>query len=275
MPKPDLNKLFRKALKASANAKTQRGPLQVNWEKTDTMAVLAGNPNAHVAYQRGSGSLTGIKLPTNKLFRKAIKDTVKRTHVTYKGSSRKPKALGKEKLKETFNVDELAEFFGIPTWESLDDNITSDNGAWSYAHEEALKEGKSEEEAEELAMQAESEERDEYYKKWHDAMESAVEKTLAHINIELTPVKSKGASHDARPYEYKISPKKDWKDSAEQIRDIINGVGMFEFGTLKEFLDSGPYTPREAVLSHLGYANSYADVYGDRSAKDIYHREMR
>lgn len=205
----------------------------------------------------------------NKLFRKALNASAKRTPVAYQGPARKSKALGKEKLKETFNLDELAAFFDIPTWESIDENF-SDSGAWSYAHKEALNEGKSEEEAEELGMQAESDERAEYYNKWHDAMESAVEKTLAHIHMELTPTKT-----GSRPYEYKISPKKDWKDSAEQIRDIINGVGMFGFDTLKEFLDSGPYTPREAVLSHLGYANSYADVYGDRSAKDIYHREMR
>lgn len=261
MPKSDLNKLFRKALKASAT-NPRRGPRRINWEKSDTMGSLAGNPNAYTAYQRGYGSQS-IKVPRQKLFRR---------------KAHKLKALGKEKLKEKFNVNELAEFFDIPTWEDIDENFSdysADNDIWGYAHREALEEGKSEEEAEEIALQAESDARDEYYTKWHDAMISAVEKTMAHIHMDLTPVKPKDSKPGLRPYEYKVSPTKDWKDSADQIRDIINGVGMFGFDTLKEFLDSGPYTAREAVLSHLHYANSYADVYGDRSAKDIYHREMR
>lgn len=40
-------------------------------------------------------------------------------------------------------------------------------------------------------------------------------------------------------------------------------------------LDSGPYTTRQSVLTHLGWIGSYADVYGDYSVKYRVERSMR
>lgn len=44
---------------------------------------------------------------------------------------------------------------------------------------------------------------------------------------------------------------KRWEDAADKIRETINGVGYFTFYSLREFLESGPYTARQAALSHL------------------------
>jgi hypothetical protein len=142
--------------------------------------------------------------------------------------------------------------------------------SYSYAMEEALGEGKSEEEAEEIAQKAESEERGEEYSKWHDAVVETADHVFGKVGIKLVP-----KSNARTPYEYKFVPQKSWKDSANEIREIINGVGYFHFDTLKEFLSSGPYTEREAVLYHLHHAMSYGEVYGDSSPKDIFDRNYR
>ena len=55
----------------------------------------------------------------------------------------------------------------------------------------------------------------------------------------------------------------------------VNGVDYFHFGTLKEFLDSGPYSGREAVLNHIGYIPQWAEVYGDTDARRIYESHVR
>jgi hypothetical protein len=57
--------------------------------------------------------------------------------------------------------------------------------------------------------------------------------------------------------------------------EIVNGVGYFHFDNLKDFLDSGPYTPREAVLSHLHWLKDRAEVYGDVRPNLQYDRAVR
>ena len=53
-----------------------------------------------------------------------------------------------------------------------------------------------------------------------------------------------------------------WRDVAEEMRQLVNGVGYFHFSSLTEFLDSGPYEPEDAVRLHLHYLRRYKEVYG-------------
>lgn len=51
--------------------------------------------------------------------------------------------------------------------------------------------------------------------------------------------------------------------------------GDFHFDSLREFLASGPYTARQAVLSHLGYLKRHPHVYGGPSPRQMYEQHWR
>lgn len=184
------------------------------------------------------------------------------------------------KLEDTKNINQLAGMFGLSDWDKLEDrNVDYFAELGSYAYDEALKEATEDGDAEEVAEEkagkareeAEMEASGELFHQWHNAVMSAVEPLFEVHGLTLTP-KGKKTNH---PYEYKIVPTNDWKEAASKIIGTINGVGYFEFGSLQDFLDSGPYTPREAVLSHLGHITSYPDVYGDLSPERSFERSFR
>lgn len=157
------------------------------------------------------------------------------------------------------NIDQLAAMFGLPSWDKIEE--MNQDYIWESARGA---------ETEEAQQKAEEEASAELYNKWHDAVESAAENLFGLHGLDLV-AKGKGD----RAYEYKIEPKQSWQDAARQIVNTINGVGYFHFNTTKEFLDSGPWTAREAVLEHLGYIKRYSDVYGSDSAKSRFEAAWR
>ena len=173
-------------------------------------------------------------------------------------------------VKLMLTVDQLAGLFDLPSWEELDD----DNYLFShydYAYSQALEEGKTEEEAEKIAQKAEGEARDELYGKWHEGVTQAADRLFEVHGLELIP-----ESDDRVPYKYSVEPKKSWRDAADKVLETINGVGYFHFNTLEEFLESGPYTPKEAVLLHTHYFVRYPEVYGPGwDAESIYEMYLR
>lgn len=179
-------------------------------------------------------------------------------------------ASNPKKTSDIVNIEKLAEDFKLPEWEDVEKlNIDNIMEAGGYARDEALKEGESEEQAEEAAQKAQDEARDELYRNWHDAVENVAEDLFETHNLTLVPKSA------APSYEFKVEPTKTWTEAAESIIDTINGVGMFEFKSVKEFLDSGPYTLREAVLSHLHWIKRYPEVYGEPSPRRMYERAWR
>jgi hypothetical protein len=146
----------------------------------------------------------------------------------------------------------------LPPWEEVDER--NQHYYWELAR------GNEDEDA------AESAARDEVYGQWYDAVERAASKLLEEHDLELQPVNSKDTS---RPYQLKIVPGTSWDSSANKLRETINGVGMFRFDNLKEFLSSGPYTARQAVLSHLSWIKSHPEVYGGQSARSLYDQGWR
>ncbi len=136
-------------------------------------------------------------------------------------------------------------------------------------------------EDEDEQLKAEEEARDEVYGQWYDAVEHAASKLFEEHGLELQPA---GKWHpstyaktkaERRPYDLKIVPSTSWNDAANKIRETVNGVGTFHFNNLKEFLDSGPYSARQAVLSHLGWIRDYPAVYGSSSAHQMYDHHWR
>jgi hypothetical protein len=174
---------------------------------------------------------------------------------------------------DTIDIEALAQMFGIPTFEEAW-NEDVDWEAFDYARKEALENGASDDEADEKGRDAEQEDSGERFRLWHDAVTSAVEHEFEEHGLTLVPRTGRG--RDSRtPWEYRVVPTVSWTDAARKILHTINGVGMFEFRNVREFLDSGPYTARQAVLKHLHWLKDRAEVYGDRSARDRYHSALR
>jgi hypothetical protein len=196
--------------------------------------------------------------------RAAIMTTAKR--------SARSKLAHLRKAKDSIDVDELTKMFKLPTSEDLHEHDSGET--YGYAYKQAIGDGESEEEAEETARKAEQEENDGQFHKWYDAVEAASEKLFGEHGLQLVGKTVRG-KRVKRPFEFRIVPTKSWSDSAREIMKTINGVGMFEFNTLKDFLDSGPYSARDAVLRHLHWISRWPDVYGDYNARHIYDRHMR
>jgi hypothetical protein len=113
-----------------------------------------------------------------------------------------------------------------------------------------------------------SSERDEAWQRYHAALESTFEYLCEQHELALSP-------HMDRSYEYEVNPKTTWEAAADAVRHTINGVGYFHFNTLEEFMDSGPYTAREATLSHLHWLKRWPDVYGEESVSRMMERKTR
>ena len=164
-----------------------------------------------------------------------------------------PAGKSQARLNDKINIDQLAKLLDLPPWEDVDEQ--NQHYYWELAR------GSEDETAAEDAA------RDEAFGQWYDAVERAATKLLEEHDLELQPADSKNTS---RPYQLKIVPSTSWDSSANKLRETINGVGTFHFNNLKEFLSSGPYTARQAVLSHLSWINRHPDVYGGQSARRLY-----
>lgn len=177
---------------------------------------------------------------------------------THQKTSSKKKTAHATKAKagigDKMNIDQLAKLFGLPDFDKIDE--------MNQDHYHEMSQGAGDEE------EAEREAQTAVYNQWYDAVESAASKLFEQHGLELTPTGKQGT--EKRRYEFKIVPSKSWDDAANKLRETINGVGDFHFDNLREFLASGPYTAKQAVLSHLGYIKRYPDVYGSSSARRMY-----
>jgi len=168
----------------------------------------------------------------------------------------KKKTAASGKAIDKINIDQIGKLFNLPAWDDVDER--NQDYYWQAAR------GAEDEEA------AAQEARDELFHKWHGAVTSVAERLLGEHGLEIDPV----GKHEY-PYAYKIVPYKSWDAAADKIRETINGVGYFHFNDLREFLDSGPYTARQAVLSHLGTIRDYPAVYGGQGSNQLYETAMR
>src|ERR1700751_28315 len=168
---------------------------------------------------------------------------------------------------DKITIAQLAKMLGLPDWDKVDE--MNQQHYWEMAR------GAEDEDEQQKAEMAS---RDEVFSQWYDAVEHAASKLFEEHGLELQPA---GQWHPSphskrktgrRPYQLKIVPSNSWNDAAQKIRETINGVGDFHFNDLAEFLHSGPYTARQAVLSHLGYIKHYPAVYGGQGAHQLYEQ---
>lgn len=176
----------------------------------------------------------------------------------------KTKTSGKTS-DDKLTIDQLAEMFGLPAWDKIDE--MNQQHYWEMARGA---------EGEEAQLEAEREAQDEVYRQWYDAVEHVAEKLFGEHGLELLAMKhTRKIQPNYRPHQLKVIPSKSWSDAADKIRETINGVGTFHFDDLREFLDSGPYTARQAVLAHLRSMRSYPAVYDGPGAHQMYEQHWR
>lgn len=169
-----------------------------------------------------------------------------------------------------WTMDDIAELFDLYTYDEIDEyNVDYIADVGMQAYDDAIDDDATDEEADDARNEAEMEASDEVFRFWHNGVMAAAEEAFDHVGLILDPV-----SDDDYPWEFKLKPETSWKNAADGILDLINGVGIFYFGSLNEFLDSGPYTPKEAVLEHIGYLPRYYEIYGG-SASMAYERAWR
>ena len=164
--------------------------------------------------------------------------------------------MAKKPISNTFDFEGLCEAFGLKTdlHDFMESNVDYFGETYAQVYKEAKEEGKTDREAEKAAVRAEFALSFIAQSTYIGAAYSTIEKQ-AENHFDLN-VEQKGSN------KYTVSPRKDWKTSLKAIIETINGVGYFHFSSVREFLQSGPFTEREAVLSHLHYLKDYGEVYG-------------
>lgn len=165
-----------------------------------------------------------------------------------------------EQRSDKITIEALAKMFGLPDWDRIDE--LNQEFYWEQARGA---------EGEDAAMEAERAAQDEVFAQWYDAVEHVADKLFAEHGLELVPVRKK----DRRSFELRVVPIHSWKDAADKIRETVNGAGPFYFHSLREFLNAGPYTARQAVLSHLGWIKHYPAVYGGLGPHQMYENAWR
>jgi len=172
--------------------------------------------------------------------------------------------MAKKPVSDTFTFDRLCSAFGLKAgMEDYEDlhhnNIDYFFSIQDEAEKEARRDGKDPAEAEEIGAEAAAEANDRMYGGYEAAAVGAIEK-MAEEFFDLNVIEIKATPKT--PTTYKVKPIKSWKQSGEKIVEAINGVGYFYFQNFKDLMRSGPYTEREAVLSHLHYLADVGSIYG-------------
>jgi len=182
--------------------------------------------------------------------------------------------MAKKPASDTFTFDQLCKAVGLKASTEgamglIEDNIEYVFQSSKYAYKEAIKDGASEEEAEEAMQKAQEDQEAAIVDAYFDSAVSTIEDQLSEhfaLNlIEVTKKDKKGKPIGEQRWQ--IKPLRTWKESLGLIVETINGVGYFTFDSLREFLNSGPYTEREGCLTHLHWLKDHGDVYGEQPLK--------
>lgn len=189
--------------------------------------------------------------------------------------------MAKKPVSDTFTFDQLCAAVGLDAnregaMDLIEDNIDYIFEIAYSVYDEAISFGASEEEAQEARERAQSKAEAEIANAYVDSAVSTIEDQLSEhfaLNlIEVTKKDKKGKPTGEQRWQ--IKPLRTWKESLKLIVETINGVGYYHFDSLREFLDSGPYTEREGCLTHLGYLSDHAEVYGGLSLKRQFEDDL-
>lgn len=195
----------------------------------------------------------------------AVRTLTPHRHAVKKVTPTAAAKAAKVQSSDRITIDQLAKLLGLPDWESVDER--NQHHYWEMSRGA---------EGEDAQINAEQAAQEEVYRQWYDAVESTAAKLLGEHGLELLAMKhTRKVNQNYRPHTLKIIAYSTWDDAANKIRETINGVGDLHSDTLSEFLKSGPYTAKQAVIAHLGYIKRYPAVYGGPGANQLYDQAWR
>lgn len=173
---------------------------------------------------------------------------------------------------QILDIDGLCALMGVETLSSkVENNVFSNDELYGFVYREHLSTGATEEQADQAALDAENEEESAACEQYMQAVLFVANKLFEEHHLFLEEVKSKKGFAST----YKVIPKISWKDSAAELIKTINGVGMFEFDSVKEFCNSTPATPKATVLTHLHWVKDWVEVYEGGKASHMVERRLR
>lgn len=160
------------------------------------------------------------------------------------------------------------------------EGIEVDSALYNAVYEAAINDGFSAEEAEEKAGEVETNEVHALERQYLDAVESVAQELFGQYKLRVTiPTRKMGRGRTRQEVrlldKIRVEPAETWREAAREIVTLINGVGIFHFASLAEFLDSGPYSPCEAVMKHLHWIKRHPDLYGGPRPVMMIERAMR
>ena len=118
----------------------------------------------------------------------------------------------------------------------------------------------------------EEEEEAEAWTRYMRAVLTVAEKLLEEHDLELV-VSRKGGSEFGP---FKVVPKTSWRKSLDHVRQTINGVGMFYYGSVSTMvLESSCDTYRSCTMAHLHWVKDWARVYEGTTSKAMVDKEER
>ena len=182
-----------------------------------------------------------------------------------------------EIIKNTIKLshDEACKVFGLPDADTFLDRLDENDATYGYVYsdvyKQAINDGMTEEEAEAHAEQeaykACDQERDEAFSKYGHAIFLAIEHIAGMHRFDVEKVEDG----------FILKPQKSIRHCLRAIFQTINGHGPFFFNSVREFVTSykSDSTLMETIDGHLGWMKRAPAVYGDRSAKDVFERNMR
>lgn len=163
------------------------------------------------------------------------------------------------------DIDRMAKILRVPTLAAYEETLTDyDAGTFSYVYKAAIEEGLSDDQARDKAMDAEWQEQSVACTEYRDKLVAIWEQEIEKVGLVCSELST-------QRNQFSIMPKTSWKDAANEMRTIVQGIGGWYTNTLKEFLATGPYTPRSMVDNHLGYVGQQWELYGySKPATRIY-----
>ncbi len=139
--------------------------------------------------------------------------------------------------------------------------------SYEYAYKQAVEDGYSDAEAEQKAMDAESE----AVREENDKYINAVQKTINYL------FKLHGLHLEVNKGMYVITlVDKSWKEVCQKVAETISGYGTFYYEDAKALKEVGPYTSySQAVFNHLHWLKHCPEVFGNIGYGTIYENNIR
>lgn len=172
-----------------------------------------------------------------------------------------------QNYNDVIRSEDLAKLLHLPDFEEFEyEPYVFEAG--DYAYKSAIDDGQSDSQAEAEQERAEHAAQAEQWSSYISALSYVAEELFGKHRLNIHESKKRSGI-------YRITPQVDWPTAANAIRTTINGYGQFEFSSLREFLDSGPWTARQAVLQHLNWIWRWPEIYTSGSPRSMFERYIR